>query len=299
MANKWTKNYLTEQELEVIVAHLSDSEDEFDKRESDDEEADLEQELRESILILPIEFEDGLLLQNDVIENIREIQKDQEGGEINEEQTKDDRNHRTEEKEVLEQIARIPKKEAKELKERVYFDNFYASIPLAVHLAKCGILCLGTMGKLRIPNCLLPSDKEMAKKRRGTFQEFVAVIEWVEISSVVWRDQKETYLPLAQFRAELAYCLCNQGTPSTSKRVRLSDLEKNIQAKKRRPATTAYIPLKDVRQDSFSHWPIHDETRQRCKIPGCKSFSLIKCSKCGLHLCLHKNNNCFVKFHTE
>ncbi|KAJ8927369.1 hypothetical protein NQ314_020144 [Rhamnusium bicolor] len=32
------------------------------------------------------------------------------------------------------------------------------------------------------------------------------------------KDRKETYLPLAQFRAELAYCLCNQGTVSTSKR---------------------------------------------------------------------------------
>lgn len=248
------------------------------------------------------------------------------------------------------------------------------------------------MRRSRIPNCKLPSDKEMVKMKRGTSQEFVAVIEGVEISSVVWkdnkivtlissftgelplshvkrfdkkenksidipcpnlvkeynrhmggvdlldgligrykirmrtkkwylrlfyhlmdvtiincwllyrkirRDRKETYLPLAQFRAELAYCLCNQGTPSTSKRGRPSNLEKNIQAKKKRSATTAYIPPKDVRQDSFSHWPIHDETRQRCKIPGCKSFSFIKCSKCGLHLCLNKNNNCFVKFHTE
>ncbi|KAJ8962472.1 hypothetical protein NQ314_005709 [Rhamnusium bicolor] len=120
MANKWTKNYLTltEQELEDIVPHLSDSEDEFDKGESDDEEAALEQEMRESILTMPIEFEDGLLLQNDVIKNIREIQKDQEGREVNEEQTKDDGNQRTGEEEVLEQIARNPKKEAKELKER-------------------------------------------------------------------------------------------------------------------------------------------------------------------------------------
>ncbi|KAJ8927361.1 hypothetical protein NQ314_020136 [Rhamnusium bicolor] len=118
MANKWTKNYLTEGELEDIVAHLSENEDEFDKDENDDEEAALEQEVRESILTMPIEFADGLLLQNDVIENIREIQKDQEGGEVNEELTKDDDNQRTGEEEVLDQIARNPKKEAKELKER-------------------------------------------------------------------------------------------------------------------------------------------------------------------------------------
>ncbi|KAJ8931524.1 hypothetical protein NQ314_015548 [Rhamnusium bicolor] len=324
--------------LEDILVHLSDSEYKFDKGQSDDEEANLEQEVREPILTMPIEFEDGLLLQNDVIEDIREIQKNQEGGEVNEEQTKDDGNQRTGEEEVLEQIARNPKKEAHELKERyknilwrreasildgnavkflgissfpseienlstplaffnyffdkvlmsiivdesnlfstekdqyfyvdeqlcatkgrhyikqylpakphkwrfklymlcgtvgfsckfeiytgdennpkhrkpeepdlgsssnivlrlcrnvpnnqnyrVYFDNFYASIPLAVHLAKC--LCLGTM-RSRIPNCKLPSDKEMAKEIRGTSQEFVAVIEGVEISSVVWKDNK-------------------------------------------------------------------------------------------------------------
>ncbi|KAJ8945103.1 hypothetical protein NQ314_009316 [Rhamnusium bicolor] len=51
---------------------------------------------------------------------------------------------------------------------KVYFDNFYASIPLAVHLAKCGLLCLGTMRRLRISNSKLPSDKEMAKKKRET-----------------------------------------------------------------------------------------------------------------------------------
>ncbi|KAJ8971196.1 hypothetical protein NQ314_000833 [Rhamnusium bicolor] len=351
---------------------------EFDKGESDEKEADLKQEVQESILIMSIEFENGLLLQNDVVENIREIQKGKDGIEVNEEQTKDDGNQRTGKEEVMEQIAKNPKKEANELKERyknilcrkkalilddnagkfrgissfpheienlstplaffnyffdkelmstivdesnlfstekdasrpanlieqdirqfigicvyvslvhmpdvrsywsptlsfdkiretmsykkfvkirrylhfnrnsnmkprnhpdhdrlhklrpviytgdennpkyrkpeepdlgssaniilrlcrnvphnqnyrVYFDHFYASIQLAVHLAKCGILCLGTMRISRIPNCKRPSDKEMAKMKRGISQVFVAVIEGVEISSVVWKDNK-------------------------------------------------------------------------------------------------------------
>ncbi|KAJ8937810.1 hypothetical protein NQ314_011716 [Rhamnusium bicolor] len=52
---------------------------------------------------------------------------------------------------------------------RVYFDNFYASISLAVHLAKYRILCFETLRRSRIPNCKLPSDKEMTKKKRETF----------------------------------------------------------------------------------------------------------------------------------
>ncbi|KAJ8930757.1 hypothetical protein NQ314_016412 [Rhamnusium bicolor] len=49
-----------------------------------------------------------------------------------------------------------------------------ANIVLAVHLVKYGILCPGTMRRSRIPHCKLPSDKEMAKEKRGTSEEFVA-----------------------------------------------------------------------------------------------------------------------------
>lgn len=64
---KWTRKYLTQKELEAlmeaIVAHLSESEDDFDTE--DDEEADLDLEVGDSVLTMPIEFEDGFLLQSE------------------------------------------------------------------------------------------------------------------------------------------------------------------------------------------------------------------------------------------
>lgn len=59
---------------------------------------------------------------------------------------------------------------------RVYFDNYYTSLPLPVHLAKNGILSLGTVRKSNIPNCKFPNDKEMSKEKRGISREFVADI---------------------------------------------------------------------------------------------------------------------------
>ncbi|KAJ8928275.1 hypothetical protein NQ314_019227 [Rhamnusium bicolor] len=84
---------------------------------------------------------------------------------------------------------------------RVYFDNYQASISLAVHLAKCEILCPGTI-RSRIPNCKLPSDKEMTKMKRETSQEFVAVIQGLEHSSVVWKDNEIVTL-ISSFTGEI------------------------------------------------------------------------------------------------
>ncbi|KAJ8971561.1 hypothetical protein NQ317_009750 [Molorchus minor] len=53
------------------------------------------------------------------------------------------------------------------------------------------------------------------------------------------------YINLADFRAEIAYCLCKIGTENYAKRGRPSDTEKNIQKKKQRSATTSYIPPRD------------------------------------------------------
>ncbi|KAF2906142.1 hypothetical protein ILUMI_00034, partial [Ignelater luminosus] len=65
--------YPTDKELEEILAHLSESEDNFDIEEGDDEESLLtpsthmeNQERRNSMLNMPVEFEDRLVFPNDV-----------------------------------------------------------------------------------------------------------------------------------------------------------------------------------------------------------------------------------------
>lgn len=126
----------------------------------------------------------------------------------------------------------------------------------------------------------------------------VVVNSWLLYRRMKQQKGETDIMRLADFRSEIAICLCKIGLETNSKRGRPSDLEREIQKKKQRSVTTSYVSPKDVRLDETGHWPLYDENRQKCKLPACKSFSFIKCKKCGLHFCLNKNNNCFLTFHT-
>ena len=45
------------------------------------------------------------------------------------------------------------------------------------------------------------------------------------------------------------------------------------------------------------HLPVFD-LRGRCKLSGCNGKSSLRCSSCGIHLCLSKTRNCFFLFHS-
>jgi len=51
------------------------------------------------------------------------------------------------------------------------------------------------------------------------------------------------------------------------------------------------------RYDNVGHFPEHCEKKQRCKV--CQSYVRIKCMKCQCHLCVTKDKNCFLAFHTN
>lgn len=104
-------------------------------------------------------------------------------------------------------------------------------------------------------------------------------------------------LSQAEFRTELAESLCKIQT-SVLKRGRPSTLENEIQNKKKK-GPCQYIPPKDVRRDQYGHWPVLEDGKMRCKYPNCKGFTHTKCQKCGVALCLNKNNNCFHNFHVN
>uniref|UniRef100_A0A667WLN7 PiggyBac transposable element-derived protein domain-containing protein n=1 Tax=Myripristis murdjan TaxID=586833 RepID=A0A667WLN7_9TELE len=57
------------------------------------------------------------------------------------------------------------------------------------------------------------------------------------------------------------------------------------------------IPTLEVCSDAVGHWPVVESGRQRCKLPNCKGQTVFRCSKCKVHLCLNKYNNCFQEFH--
>lgn len=77
---------------------------------------------------------------------------------------------------------------------RLFFDNYFTSIPLIVYLANEGILSVGTVRRNRIPNCKLPDDKEMKKKERGSSVEYCATVDGVDISTTSWKDNKLVHL---------------------------------------------------------------------------------------------------------
>lgn len=285
---------------------------------------------------------------------------------------------------------------------RVYFDNYYSTIPLVSYLSKEGILCLGTIRRNRIADCKLPSEKDMKKEERGQSVEYVGVVDDVDVSTLLWKDNKivtfvsnfagqnpcgiikrfdkskktkvdipcpfvvkeynkhmggvdlldsimgrykilirskkwyfrifyhiidmvlanswllyrrvqekrktkkemhkeEKILMFSEFRSEIALCLCKVGS-AQYKRKSGRPLAESVQQQllsKRKKGQTVHVPPKEVRMDGVFHIPIVKSSRQRCKLPTCKHLSYIQCEKCGVHLCLNKNNNCFKTFHVN
>ncbi|XP_054259612.1 piggyBac transposable element-derived protein 2-like [Macrosteles quadrilineatus] len=77
---------------------------------------------------------------------------------------------------------------------QIYFDNFYTSLPLIVHLAKKNIHALGTVRRDRIPGNKLPSETELKEKERGFSAENCVQVDDVEVYCVVWKDNKSVTL---------------------------------------------------------------------------------------------------------
>ncbi|KAL4126036.1 hypothetical protein QTP88_010268 [Uroleucon formosanum] len=73
---------------------------------------------------------------------------------------------------------------------KLYFDNYYTSIPVMVYLEKLGIHTVGTFRRNRFPDIALMPEKEMQKKPRGTYDECLTVVDGVPITTVSWKDNK-------------------------------------------------------------------------------------------------------------
>nr|CAH7720594.1 unnamed protein product [Callosobruchus chinensis] len=87
---------------------------------------------------------------------------------------------------VLKLSETIPKN----LNYKLFFDNWFTSIPLQIYLTKNGILPLGTVRANRVPDYHFPKESDMKKKGRGALFEGVANVEGCEISVVSWYDNK-------------------------------------------------------------------------------------------------------------
>lgn len=104
-------------------------------------------------------------------------------------------------------------------------------------------------------------------------------------------------LSLHEFVCDVAACLTKSGVQRRSQG-RPNNVEADI-AYKRKRAGAAPLPPSDVRLDNVGHLPVHDDGRNRCKMPKCESRSRTMCTKCKVHLCLSAERNCFMDFHTN
>ncbi|XP_059364609.1 uncharacterized protein LOC132103497 [Carassius carassius] len=71
-----------------------------------------------------------------------------------------------------------------------------------------------------------------------------------------------------------------------------------------RPSQVHETPLPDehTRFDGFGHWPeqlAEGKEARRCRFGGCERTSHVRCLKCCVFLCISRNHNCFLKFHSE
>lgn len=73
---------------------------------------------------------------------------------------------------------------------RVYFDNYYTSVPLIATLYEKGILSVGTVRRNKTPNCKLPDETFFKKQIRGTSYEYITSYKGAPLSNVIWQDNK-------------------------------------------------------------------------------------------------------------
>jgi len=73
---------------------------------------------------------------------------------------------------------------------KLFFDNYYTTLPLLVYLKKRNILSLGTVRRNRLKNVMLPDDSILMKQPRGTTAHCISKVSDTDIVAVIWKDTK-------------------------------------------------------------------------------------------------------------
>lgn len=153
-------------------------------------------------------------------------------------------------------------------------------------------------------NALINSYRIQFRSKKGYHRFFFHFVDMVIANSwlLYQRDCDSLDVPkkeqkdLLAFRTSIAQALCMQFNEIYSIKREPAPSDVEVQKKKYRGPSRA-LPTLEVRSDAVGHWPVVVTERQRCKVAKCKGQSVYRCSKCGVHLCLNKNKNCFREFH--
>jgi len=87
-------------------------------------------------------------------------------------------------------VVRMTRMIPENVHHKLFFDNYYTSLPVMIFLEKKGIHTVGTFRRNRFPNVCLTDDRIMMKRDRGYSEECFTVVEDVPISAVAWKDNK-------------------------------------------------------------------------------------------------------------
>lgn len=110
------------------------------------------------------------------------------------------------------------------------------------------------------------------------------------------------YIPLVDFKLMVSEILCQKQrlTPKRRGRPTLGEntTESRYIEKKRKRGPCKELPAQEIRLDGMDHYPVHNDLRTRCIYPDCRFKTNISCQKCTMPLCIDKERNCFLSFHT-
>ncbi|KAL7634844.1 UNVERIFIED_CONTAM: hypothetical protein RMT77_015221 [Armadillidium vulgare] len=107
------------------------------------------------------------------------------------------------------------------------------------------------------------------------------------------------FMSLLDFQIEIAYGLTMAGKmPHQLVKQRGRPSLSEPENKRSKTSASVALPSKDVRLDGFGHFPSYDKKQHRCR--HCTNGRThLMCLKCQIFLCLNKDRNCFLIFHTK
>lgn len=161
------------------------------------------------------------------------------------------------------------------------------------------------MGGVDLMNQMISYYRIFIRSKKWTlrmithFIDFSIVQSWIEYKIDCSKSEipKRQVMDLLAFRMRLAEQLVYfQTTTKRTTRITLDEVRtKHVRDDKTRESRTE----ESIRYDEHGHLPKYSENRLRCKLESCNAKSQLFCSKCDVHLCLNKNNNCFFEYHTK
>lgn len=77
---------------------------------------------------------------------------------------------------------------------KLFFDNWFTSVPLVSYLASKGIWCCGTVQARRIPSLKFKTDAELSHEGRGSKDAWKTDIEGNTVVAVKWQDTRPVCL---------------------------------------------------------------------------------------------------------